>query len=72
MANCERQAGKSGACVIATWFFNECAALAIGSDGAWGADWADTAAEASAKALKLCNSGDDSEECKVVKSFCSH
>jgi hypothetical protein len=71
LANCNRQAGSANACMIAVWFSNSCAALAIGSDGAWGADWAGTSAEASAKALRLCRGEDDSGKCAVVKSFCS-
>jgi Domain of unknown function (DUF4189) len=66
------EAGIANACEIAVWFSDGCAALAIGSDGAWGADWAETTAEASARALKACRSEDDSGACEVVKSFCSH
>ena len=72
LANCNRQAGVADACEIAVWFSDGCAALAIGSDGAWGADWAETTAEASANALKACRSEDDSSACSVVKSVCSH
>jgi hypothetical protein len=72
LANCNRQAGAANACEIAVWFSDSCAALAIGSDGAWGADWAESTSEASANALKACRSEDDSGACEVVKSFCSH
>ena len=72
LANCNRQAGEANACEIAVWFSDSCAALAIGSDGAWGADWAESTSEASANALKACRSEDDSGACEVVKSFCSH
>jgi hypothetical protein len=71
LANCNRQAGEANACEVAIWFSDGCGALAIGSDGAWGADWSETASEASAKALKACRSEDDSGACEVVKSFCS-
>jgi hypothetical protein len=72
LANCNRQAGAANACKIALWFSDGCGALATGSDGAWGADWAPTVAEASAKALRLCRKEDGSDNCKVVKSFCSN
>jgi Domain of unknown function (DUF4189) len=35
LANCNRQAGVAAG-EIAVWFSDGCAALAIGSDGAWG------------------------------------
>ena len=71
LANCEAQAGKRGACEIAKWFYNECAALAIGSEGAWGSDFAGTTGAASSKAMALCKENDDSGACHVVTSFCS-
>jgi hypothetical protein len=71
LSRCNQQAGAAGACTIAIWFGDGCAALAIGFDGTWGADWADTPAEASAKALKACQSEDDSGDCHVVKTLCS-
>lgn len=71
LANCEAQAGRRGACEIAKWFYNECAALAIGSEGAWGSDYAGTTSGASSKALALCRGNDDSGACSVVTSFCS-
>jgi serine/threonine-protein kinase len=72
LANCNRQAGAANACIIAIWFGDGCGALAIGSDGAWGGDWGPTSAEASAKALLLCQKEDKSGKCEVVKSFCAN
>lgn len=69
LANCNRQAGVADACEIATWFSDGCGALAIGSDGTWGADRAETTAEASAKALKACRSEVDSGACSVVALY---
>lgn len=71
LAQCNKDAGQDGACEIAVWFYNQCAALAQGADGAWGADYADNVGVAAEKALKLCRENDDSGACKVVKSFCS-
>jgi hypothetical protein len=69
LANCNRQAGAVDACEIATWFSDGCGALAIGSDGTWGADRAKTTAEASAKALEACRSEDDSGACSLVALY---
>jgi hypothetical protein len=71
LANCEAQAGKRGACEIAQWFYNNCAALAIGADSAWGSAHAATTGAASSKAMALCKENDDSGACHVVTSFCS-
>jgi hypothetical protein len=51
LTRCEAKAGRKGACE-AVWFYNSCGAFAIGSDGAWAADHADTTAQASASALR--------------------
>lgn len=71
LSNCEAQAVEKGACEIAIWFYNQCAALAIGSDGSWGGDRGRTTSEASSKALDLCRQEDQSGKCHVVQSFCS-
>jgi Domain of unknown function (DUF4189) len=71
LTRCEAQAGRKGACQIAVWFYNSCGALAIGSNGAWGADHADTTAQASASALRFCQQNDNSGACHVVRAFCS-
>lgn len=71
LAECEAQAGRKGACEIGTWFANSCGAIAIGSAGAWGTDYAATTAQASASALHTCQSKDRSGACHLVKAFCS-
>ena len=71
LSNCEAQAAEKGACEIAIWFYNQCAALAIGSDGSWGSDRGQTTSEASSKALDLCRQEDQSGKCHVVQGFCS-
>lgn len=72
LRQCDEAAGKTGSCMIATWFYNECGGLAQGADGAWGADWADTEKAAGAKALANCRDVDKSGACHVVKTYCSN
>ncbi len=45
-----------GGCKIATWFMNNCGALAVGNGNGWGADWAPTRRQAENLALQRCNS----------------
>ncbi len=70
--DCNASAGKKGSCIVATWFYNECGALAQGKGGNWGADWADTEKLAAEKAMANCHDVDLSGTCHVVKSYCSH
>jgi hypothetical protein len=72
LAECNHAAGTPGACIIASWFHNECAALAQGRNGNWGADWADTQKLAESKALADCRDVDRSGTCHVVKAYCSN
>jgi hypothetical protein len=71
LSNCEAQAAEKGACEIAIWFYNQCAALAIGSDGSWGSDRGQTISDASSKALDLCRQEDQSGKCHVIQGLCS-
>lgn len=71
LANCDKRAGRKGACRIATWFSNRCGALAMGPDGIWNADDATSKRDASAKALNDCNKRAGPGKCTVEVSVCS-
>ncbi len=68
---CEAQAGRPDACEIATWFYNECGALALASNGGWGADWSGSTAAAARKAMARCQQSNTDGSCHIVKTFCS-
>jgi hypothetical protein len=57
-------------CVIATWFFGHCGALATGSNGAWGAeqDASEQKARSLAEARCVAQGGKD---CTVLMSHCA-
>jgi len=71
LANCEKEAGRRGACQIALWFYNGCAALAKDADGHWGADYAPTTGQAERKAYRLCWEQRDAGDCRILVSYCS-
>ena len=70
-AQCDRAAGRSGACVVRTYFDNSCGALATGNYGEWGAATASTAGAAGKAAAGQCESHLPAEPCKLVVSVCS-
>jgi hypothetical protein len=62
---------KPGAtdCKVAYPFNNTCAAMAVGGDNGWGADWGVNAQAAENKALHTCSGY--SYNCKIIMSQCS-
>ncbi len=63
---CDRYASD---CITAINFHDACGALAIGSNGGWGAAWGYDDADAQFKALDICTVND--EGCEVVRWQCS-
>jgi len=70
-AQCDRAAGRPGACAVRTYFNRSCGALATGNYGEWGTAVAATASAASQGAAAQCDSHLPTEPCKVVVSVCS-
>ena len=66
LANCRKHAGD---CKIANWFRNSCGAIAVGSNGGWGADWGNTIKQAKWKARKKCRQYDSN--CKAIRWVCT-
>jgi hypothetical protein len=56
-------------CKVAYSFVNSCAALAVGGDNGWGADWGANKQAAQNKAMNTCSGY--SYDCKVLISECS-
>lgn len=56
-------------CKVAYSFVNSCAALAVGGDNGWGADWGVNKQAAQNKAMNTC--AGYSYDCKVLISECS-
>ena len=70
-AQCDRAAGRSGTCVVRTYFDRSCGALATGNYGEWGAATAATAGAAGKAAARQCESHLPAEPCRLVVSICS-
>lgn len=70
-AQCDRAAGRPGACAVRTYFDRSCGALATGNYGEWGTAVAPTSADAGKAAAAQCESHLPTEPCKVVVSVCS-
>lgn len=66
LGNCGDQAND---CEIATYFQNACGSIAAGSNGGWGADWADHMGEAERKAMRICRKNDTG--CSIVVTKCA-
>jgi len=70
-AQCERKAGRAGACTVRTAFDRSCGAMATGNFGEWGVASAATVAAARKEATAQCNSHLPTEPCKVLVAVCS-
>lgn len=70
-AQCERKAGRAGACVVRTTFDRACGAMATGNFGEWGVASAANVAAARKEATAQCNSHLPTEPCKVLVAVCS-
>lgn len=57
-------------CKVSYSFVNSCAALAVGGDNGWGADWGVNIQAAENKALHTCSGY--SYNCKILTSQCSN
>lgn len=57
-------------CEIAVYFESACGALAVGSNGGWGADWGYDESSASSSAVGLCSDYDAG--CEVHTWQCSY
>lgn len=66
LAKCRQYASD---CKIATWFRNACGAVAIGSNGGWGASWGRNVSQAKWKAKKTCHKYDS--YCQVKRWVCT-
>ena len=56
-------------CKVSYSFVNSCAALAVGGDNGWGADWGANLQAAENKAMHVCSGY--SYNCRVLTSQCS-
>ncbi len=56
-------------CRIATWFRNACGAVAVGSNGGWGAHWGSSPKKAQWRAKKACRKHDS--YCQVKRWVCT-
>lgn len=65
-----RAAGGSKDCEVVLWFRNTCGALASDGEGAYGAEWAETALQAQNRALAYC-AEQTSRSCSVRFSLCT-
>jgi hypothetical protein len=70
-AQCDRAAGRPGACAVRAYFDRACGALATGNYGEWGTAVASTSSAAGKAAASQCESHLPTEPCKVVVSVCS-
>lgn len=70
-AQCDRAAGRAGACDVRAFFDRSCGALAAGNYGEWGTAIAPTAAAAGSAAVAQCNNHLPTEPCKLVVNICS-
>lgn len=66
---CFQNQGASD-CKVSYSFVNSCAALAVGGDNGWGADWGANMQAAENKAMHIC--AGYSYNCKVLVSQCSN
>jgi len=64
-----KECGKSD-CKVATWFFNNCGALATSSDGAWGGGHADSERGAQVAAQTRC-AKEGGTHCEIKFTQCS-
>ena len=70
-AQCDRAAGRPGACAVRAYFDRSCGALATGNYGEWGTAIASTSSAAGKAAASQCESHLPTEPCRVVVSVCS-
>lgn len=70
-AQCQRVAPSGQACAVRVMFNRQCAALAFGNFGEWGAAKADSRETAAQVAAQQCNQHLPTEPCKVVLRVCS-
>ena len=70
-AQCDRSAGRTGACAVRAYFDRSCGAFATGNYGEWGTAVAPTAAAASQAATLQCNNHLPTQPCKPLVSVCS-
>ncbi len=68
---CDRAAGRAGACAVTAYFNRSCGALATGNYGEWGAATALTQDAASKAAVAQCDAHLPTQPCKAVVSVCS-
>lgn len=66
---CRQQDRGADDCRVLVTFYNACGAIALGDDGAHGADWAMNTRDAAAKALDRCRAG--GANCKVERQYCT-
>jgi hypothetical protein len=70
-AQCDRAAGRQGACTVRAYFDRYCGALARGNFGEWASTLGASKEAAGKEAVQLCNSHLPTEPCKVMVSVCS-
>lgn len=70
MSEC-RHAGGDSDCEITIWFRNACGSLATDGKGSYGTDWAETKADAEAKAMAYCHQY-ARDPCAIRQSVCSN
>lgn len=70
VADCDKRAGGKGRCEMDIWFYNQCAALAVGNDGHSSSHYAGSRLGAERSAMRYCQDG-KKRICKIVTSFCA-
>jgi hypothetical protein len=68
---CDRAAGRAGACEVLAYFDRACGALATGNYGEWATAISSTNAAAGRAAVERCDAHLPTEPCKIVVSICS-
>jgi len=68
-ARASQECGKPD-CVIATWYYNNCGAVAASSTGAWAGEHAASTRRAEALAMARCEH-QGGRDCKVLASHCA-
>lgn len=64
-----RECGQAD-CVVASWFWNQCGALAAGDNGTWGAEAGSSEARAQSLALARCDR-EGGNNCQIKISHCA-
>ncbi|RYY88406.1 MAG: DUF4189 domain-containing protein [Comamonadaceae bacterium] len=70
-AQCDRTAGRQGACAVRAYFDRSCGAVALGNYGEWAVATASTSAAAEKTAVGQCDGHLPTQPCRTLVSVCS-